>query len=95
MLKRQNPKKSQLYSLITLHLSFFICKMGTLMTILPNLIELSCGSNNARKPSFETVRSPPKEMYIYLCNINLPIHNTFLLLSKKTQAKLTYDMILV
>ena len=35
------------------------------MTILTNLIELSCGSNNARKPGFETIRSPPKEMYIY------------------------------
>lgn len=70
MLKRWNPKKSQLYNLITLHLSFFICKMGALMTILTNLIELSCGSNNARKPGFETIRSPPKEMYIYLCNIN-------------------------
>lgn len=95
MLKRWNPKKSQLYNLITLHLSFFICKMGALMTILTNLIELSCGSNNARKPGFETIRSPPKEMYIYLCNINLTIHNTFLLLSKKNQAKLTHDMILV
>lgn len=40
MTNKKGVKKSQLYNLTALDLSFFICKMGTLITILPNLTGL-------------------------------------------------------